>query len=267
MLIDPHLNPHDLSPSELIDRMVEASVDGAVITCTHSAQDAVPYLKALVAEEFVCFAGVELRAAHGSLVFIPEELDEEFLSRDWAPSEDQQVWVNDEARWSDEALNRLLSELEGVVILAHPYSRMSNPAWGDRAFTLKRVDAVETRIGRGLPQRDHLSDQIAQSRGWSRVGSSGGDCQALGAAVTVVGEHVESQRDLCAALRGGVCWPIEFEDPMYPRARYQGVLPQEGSRYETLQERERRDGLNQVARKRGYQVRDNPRFGKAGRWS
>ena len=75
MLIDPHVNPKDLSPDELIDKMIEASMDGAVITCTHSALNAVPYIKALLDDEFVCYVGVELCTARGELLFIPETAD------------------------------------------------------------------------------------------------------------------------------------------------------------------------------------------------
>ena len=256
MLIDPHLNPHDLTPAELIDRMIEASVDGAVITCTHSVTDAAPYLQALIDEDFVCFIGVELRTPYGDLVFIPEVADDTFFQRAWSPNLEESVTVDGETCWSLEALEALISDHEGAVLITHPYSRLSNRSWGDRGFTLDWVDAAETRIGRGLPHRDFLSDKITETKSWSRVGSSSGDCQYLGNALTVFTDDIESQDAICAALRDGVCWPVEFEDPMYPRARYQGVLVDEGPRRRTLEERERKEALDRVARQRGYHVEE-----------
>lgn len=269
MLIDPHVNPNGLTPEELIDKMIEASMDGAVITCTHSAEEAKPYLRALLDDEFTCFVGVELKTEHGDLVFIPSEADEEFFGASWGPTEDQRFKSEDEdlELWSEEALREKLSQFEGALIICHPYSRLSGRSWGDRAFTLADIDAVETRVGRGLPHRDYLCDQIAEMKGWSRVGSSSGDCHFIGSAATVFSEDVETQAQLCEALSVSLCWPIEFEDPMFPRARYQGVVADEGPRRQTLEERERKAALNELDRRRGYEV-DEPiqNFKPGGRW-
>jgi hypothetical protein len=256
MLIDPHLNPHDLTPAELIDQLIEASVDGVVITCTHSTTQAVPYLKALIEEDFVCFVGVELKTPHGDLVLIPEVADESFFQRVWSPSSEESISVNGEECWPLDTLEKIISEHAGVVMITHPYSRLCDRSWGDRAFTLDWIDAAETRVGRGLPHRDFLSDKIAELKDWSRVGSSSGDSQYLGSALTVFSEDIESQEAICEALREGICWPIEFEDPMYPRARYQGVIVDEGPRRRTLEERERKDALDRVARQRGFHVEE-----------
>ena len=256
MLIDPHLNPHDLTPAELIDQLIEASVDGAVITCTHSTTAAVPYLKALIEEDFVCFVGVELKTPHGDLVLIPETADESFFQREWLPPADESIVVNGEVCWPLAMVEQMIAEHTGVVIMAHPYSRLYDRSWGDRAFTLDWIDAVETRVGRGLPHRDFLCDKIAELKDFSRIGSSSGDCQHLGSALTVFAEEIESQEALCEAIREGICWPIEFEDPMYPRARYQGVITDEGPRRRTMEERERKEALDRVARQRGFHVEE-----------
>lgn len=267
MLIDPHVNPQDLSPNELIDKMIEASMDGAVITCTHSALKAVPYIKALLDDEFVCYVGVELCTIHGELVFIPEEANEQFFNEEWAPQGNEIEELAGEELWSLEALQRKLQNFKGVQMIVHPYSRLNDRAWGDRAFTLTSIDAVETRIGRGMAQRDHLCDQIAEIRSWSRVGSSNGNCQFLGTAATVVHEDVDTQESLCEALRKGVCWPIEFEDPMFPRQRYQGVIEDEGPRKRSFAERERKESLNKVNKQKGFHVEEPiTTQRKGGRW-
>lgn len=269
MLIDPHVNPRGMTPEELIDRMIESSIDGAVITCTHDTQEAIPYMTALIDDEFICFVGVELRTVHGDLVFIPREADDHFFAADWEPNADQRAEFSQDgvALWSEQALLAKLDSYDGVILVSHPYSRLSERAWGDRAFTLSVVNAVETRIGRGLPHRDYLSDQIADFKGWSRLGSSGGDCHFLGNAATVIGEDVETQGQLCDALESALCWPIEFEDPMFPRARYQGVISDEGPRRISLEEKERKEALNELDRRRGYDVDEPVQTYKAGgRW-
>lgn len=267
MLIDPHVNPHTLSPSELIDQMIESSMDGAVITCTHSAIAAVPYIKALLDDEFICYVGVELRTYHGDLVFIPQTADETFFNAQWTPQRTQAEKSEQDELWEYQRLQEHLNQFEGVLIAVHPYSRLSTRSWGDRAFTLSSVDAVETRIGRGLPQRDYLCDQLADTKTWAKLGSSNGDCQFLGAAATVIHENVESQAQLCHAIRHALCWPIEFEDPMFPRGRYQGVQEDEGSRHRSFEERERREALDKVAHQRGYQVEEAVNQHRSGgRW-
>ena len=269
MLIDPHVNPHGISPEELIDKMIESSIDGAVITCTHSTRDAIPYMTALLEDDFICFVGVELKAQHGDFIFIPRSADDRFLDEKWEPDESQRSAISEDgvALWSEEALERHIDNHDGVLLLSHPYSRLSDRSWGDRAFTLNTIHAVETRIGRGLPHRDYLSDQIADSKGWSRLGSSGGDCQFLGNAATVFGESVETQELLCDALESALCWPIEFEDPMFPRARYQGVIIDEGPRRISLEEKERKEAINEVDRRRGYEVEEPvSTYKRGGRW-
>lgn len=267
MLIDPHVNPNTLSPSELIDHMIEASMDGAVITCTHSATAAVPYIKALLDDEFVCYVGIELKTTYGDIVFIPESADEAFFNAEWAPQGTDIDLIHDEELWKYEALQRHLKSFSGVQFAVHPYSRLNDRSWGDRAFTLQGCSAVETRIGRGLPQRDYLCDQLAETKAWTKLGSSNGDCQFLGSAATVIHESVKSQEHLCHALRNGLCWPIEFEDPMFPRARYQGVQEDEGSRHRSFEERERKEALDRVAQQRGYQVEETVHQHKSGgRW-
>ena len=96
---------------------------------------------------------------------------------------------------------------------------------------------------------------------------AGGDCQFLGSAATVVSENVETQELLCDALESALCWPIEFGDPMFPRVRYQGVTSDEGPRRISLAEKERKEALNELDRRRGYEV-DVPvdTRKKGGRW-
>ena len=283
MLIDPHLNPYALEPDALVEAMIEASLDGAVITCTHDARAARRYMEALRAEEFVALCGVELLTPHGALIAIPREANDAFFKARWAPQGDEvareeaPLSVDGEAeaeaeaeaegeeedlaepvvatpRWRLEALLGRLDGFEGVVVVCHPFSRLSTRAWGDRAYTLQLAHAAETRVGRGLAVRDFLCDQLVELKGWSRLGSCGADVNYLGAAATAVPDEVDSQRALCEALLAGACWPVEFERPESPRARYQEVMADEGPRYESLEQRERREALSEVNRRRGAPI-------------
>ena len=260
MLIDPHVNPHDVSPDELIDLMIDASVDGAVITCTHDARRALPYVEALLEEDFVALVGVELLTPHGALVFIPKEADEAFFNGAWCPNDEEAVsheqrgadgeLISAPPLWGLEALLARLQGLEGALLVSHPFSRLSSLSWGDRAYTLSEPCAVEVRVGRGLAVRDFLSDEVAMTKGWSRLGSCSGDLAFLGASLTAFVDNADSQAALCDALEKGVCWPIEFERPEHPRARYQGVVEDEGPRRVSLAEKERRKALSEVNRRR-----------------
>jgi hypothetical protein len=304
MLIDPHLNPYTLEPEALVEALIEASLDGAVVTCTHSARDARRYVDALRAEDFVALYGVELLTSHGALLAIPREANDAFLKARWAPEGDEiapepaplkvgrgagltgydhaeedhageDLEGEDPAgedhagedhagegltpratapRWRLEALLSRLSGFDGVVVVCHPFSRLSSTAWGDRAYTLQLAHAAETRVGRGLAVRDFLCDQLVEQRGWARLGSCGADLNYLGSAATVLPDEVDSQRALCDALLAGACWPVEFERLDHPRARYQEVMADEGPRHETLEQRERREALSEVNRRRGAPI-------------
>lgn len=260
MLIDPHVNPHHLSPDELIDLMIDASLDGAVITCTHSALDAEPYVNALLDEDFVAYVGVELLTTFGALVFIPKVVNHDFLKANWSPKGSAAIQreqrdldgelIESQVLWDLDPLLLQLKSFEGILIVVHPFSRLSATFWGDRAYTLTDACAVEVRTGRGLPVRDFLSDEIAETKGWSRLGSCSGDLAYLGASVTAVLESADHQESLCDALRQGICWPIEFERPELPRPRYQGVVEDEGPRRISLAEKESREALDEVNRRR-----------------
>lgn len=256
MLIDPHVNPYNADPDELLDALIDASLDGALISCTHSARDALPYLKALEEEDFVGFVGVELLTSHGALVFVPREANETFFKASWNPNKEQAEQIPSGVEgesisvWSLEALQERLKGEQGVTFVVHPFSRLASRAWGDRAYTLNNVSAVETRVGRGLAVRDFLCDQVAEQKGWARLGSCGGDLTVLGSAATALLDSVETQSALCEALERGVCWPVEFERPDHPRPRYQGVVEDEGPRRVTLAEKERKEALAHVNRAR-----------------
>ena len=262
MIIDPHVNPEGWDLNELIDQMIEASVDGVVITLTHKTKPAKKYVDALLNEDFVAFYGIEFKTEFGTLFFLPRQVDTPFFDQEWAPQSQDDLW-------DLKALFSLLEPHEGLLFLSHPYSRLKEPNWGDRAYTLHRIQGCETRIGRGLANRDFLADQIAELKGWSRLGSCSGDPRHLGSATTIVSDKVRTQEDLYEALSRHICWPVEFESPQHPRVRYQGVIEAEGPRKLSLQERQHQEAIirhdQRQGRSTGQQLEhssmDNKGFG------
>ncbi len=214
MLIDPHVNPLSLTPSAFIEQMVEASIDGVVLALKHQVKEALPYIQALNENDFIVFQGVELQLQKGSIVFIPDHLDQSFIRTDFKPKNG--------AFWSEKDAFELLKAFSGVVIAVHPYSRMSHSALGDLVFALPRLDAIETRIAKGNAIRDLLCDEACKYKKVARIASCSGDIKKLGMAVTAFNDQIESQADLTQAIRDQLCWPIEFENPLLPRDRYQG---------------------------------------------
>ena len=88
------------------------------------------------------------------------------------------------------------------------------------------------------------------AKGWSRVGSCSGDLAFLGSSLTALLDSSDTQEGLCEALEKGVCWPVEFELHELPRPRYQGVVEDEGPRRVSLAEKERREALDALNRRR-----------------
>jgi hypothetical protein len=244
MIIDPHVNPQEWDLNELIDQMVEASVDGVVITFTHQIQPAKKYVEALINEEFLAFYGIEFKTEFGTLFFLPRQVNKRFFTQDWMPQNQDEIWETS-------SLFTLLDQYEGLLFLSHPYSRLKVPNWGDRAYTLHRIQGCETRIGRGLANRDFLADQIAELKGWSRLGSCSGDPRYLGSAVTIVSDEIQTQEDLYNALSRHICWPVEFESAQHPRVRYQGVIEAEGPRKISLQERQHQEAMSKHDQRQG----------------
>ena len=213
LLIDPHFDPADRSPEELAKIFEDASVDGAALTPLHRppSPELVHTLQADEDKEFIIFAGVKLETEKGTLLFFPEQL-EDFFGSDWTPPQ---------GRWAFSEILERCARWPGVLVATHPYDHNERQGIGDRVYTCDILAAVETRIGRGLPVRDHMADRAAEACGLARLGASGGSENLAGRAMTVFPESVEQQRDFVAALREGLCWPIEVEDPRFPRRRFQ----------------------------------------------
>ncbi|MCB9553372.1 MAG: hypothetical protein H6705_16125 [Myxococcales bacterium] len=211
MLIDLHACPGDLDPDTFAAACRDAGLDAVVVADRLRTDRLDDLLDALDDAGVIGFVGVQIPLDRGAVVLIPSDDDDRFRAMRFAPP------------WTAESLATRLADFDGVVLAAHPYNRERDggPVMGDRLYflKLKQLAAVETRLGRGEPGWDRLAEQAADKRGLARVGSSSGDVKFLGHAVTVVVGEVETQGDLCDALRAGRTLPIELEDPANPRKR------------------------------------------------
>ncbi|MCA9558848.1 MAG: hypothetical protein KC583_09825, partial [Myxococcales bacterium] len=200
MLIDFHANPGSRSPEEFAAAVEAAGLDAVVVTLPNTTKKLEAYLDALEDAEILAFGGVELTLDRGALVFVPRVLDDAFLDARWSPKE-ARPWALDEAL-------KLLAGFQGALLAGHPYVREGRSPLGDRIYTIKGLKGIETRIGRGLVTRDRLADTAADARGWVKLGSSGGEPDQLGAAMTVLLADVDEQDDLVDALAPDVCFPL-----------------------------------------------------------
>ena len=209
MLIEIHGNPGTLSPEDFAAAVADSGLDAVVITRTNNADGLDAYANALDAEDIDAYLGVELSLDRGSVVYIPS--DPATLSGG--------NWSGDDGQWTVDTLNHRAAELDGALVVAHPYFKSDEPAMGDRVYRIQGLHGVVTRIGRGRSNWDRLADQVAAKRSGSRLASAGGVLEHLGCAATVVPDTVESQADLVNALRDGACLPVELDDPAAPRDR------------------------------------------------
>ncbi|MCB9535207.1 MAG: hypothetical protein H6704_03005 [Myxococcales bacterium] len=253
MLIDFHANPGSRSPEEFAAAVEAAGLDAVVVTLPNTTKKLEAYLDALEDAEILAFGGVELTLDRGALVFVPRVLDDAFLDARWSPKE-ARPWALDEAL-------KLLAGFQGALLAGHPYVREGRSPLGDRIYTIKGLKGIETRIGRGLVTRDRLADTAADARGWVKLGSSGGEPDQLGVAMTVLLADVDEQDDLVDALAPDVCFPLELDDPAKPRDRSAPVIDRPPPRRDD--ERGRRD--DRGGRGRGRRDDRGGRGGRGGR--
>jgi hypothetical protein len=210
LLVDLHVSPSGRAPEALAQAVAAAGLDGAVITeADLDRWDT--YADAFEALDLVPYLGIELPLDHGTLVFVPRDLDDPALEDSWAPPGG--------GTWTLDGAAQRLAGLDGAIIASHPYCRDLPSVLGDAVFDLKSVTAVITRVGQGKVAWDRQADEAADRRGAARLGSSSGLPAALGRAATILPEEADLQETLVDALEKGMCLPVELEDPAKPRDR------------------------------------------------
>lgn len=215
MLIDPHVNPGDLSPEALAERIDNSELDGVVITDGNRADRTAAFVKAVEDRDLWAFAGVELALEKGTLVLIPRVADDAFFSGKWSPGP---------RLWSFEAAAERIAGFDGVVIASHPYHRELESALVDQVYALPKVHGIETRLGRkGHHMWNQLADAAAGHLNAAQLGSSGGDVEFLGGGITVIPGDSLTQAGLVEAIEGHTTLPVVFQSADAPHPRERGI--------------------------------------------
>ena len=248
MLIDPHANPGALSPTAFAQAIAAAGLSGAIIARAHRSDDMNTWFAALEDAGLVPFAGVELHLDRGRVVFVPDNWE--------APAFAAANWGHPDAAVDSEALLAQCAEIGGALIASHPYCRELGEVMGDRVYRLRNLVGVVVKVGTGQLSWDTLAEHAATAKRAARLGSSNGQVARLGFAATVVPDEVEDEAGLVEALRAGLSFPIEFDDPTAPRDRSVPVPPRRDDGDERGPRRDddrgpRRDGGDRGPRREG----------------
>ncbi|MFN3201356.1 MAG: hypothetical protein ACE366_23345 [Bradymonadia bacterium] len=256
MLIDPHVNPGDLSPEALAQRIDDAQLEGVVITDGNRTDRTEAYIKAVEAQDLWAFAGVELALEKGSLILIPEVADADFFGAKWSPGP---------RLWSFDAVAERIKDFKGIVMAGHPYHRDLESALVDQVYALPRIDAIETRIGQGHHVWNGLADTAAAHLKAATAGSSGGDLDRLGHGVTVIPGESLTQAELVAALRERNTLPVTFQSAEERHPRERGLERARARREEGGDDRRPRRSRDDDRRGGGRDRRGGRDGGRGGR--
>jgi len=154
VLIDVHVHTafsegFTVTAAEAVERCRHIGIDAIVL----AECDVIPDLdevRALSEDmSFPIFVGVDVDAADGRVIAIaPDPTDERFVSQSWA-SHDARPTVRD--------VIEALTQMDGVVIAAHPYLDDGGPFLGDALYDTEGLTAVEVLCG----VRSRLSNDLA----------------------------------------------------------------------------------------------------------
>ncbi len=211
MIIDPHCHSRftrgcDLDPRILVKRAPALGLDGICFTEMNTI-DAAAELHALGKGAPVkVFVGMELSTDRGHyLCFFPDPE---------AVPDPVQMWgSNHERPWPVRETLEAVRRLGGVVVAAHPYDKDTPPAPGDFIRSLKdQLTAVEGYNARRKPHANNQATDAAEAMHLPTIAGSDcrGDIAELGKASTAFEAPIENERELCAALASGRCWPVIF---------------------------------------------------------
>ncbi len=217
MLIDLHVHTNasegfTLTLADAIERAKARGLSGILLAeCDH-----VPDIDAVDAQaekaRFPVFVGIDIDAADGRLIAVPPDpTDSRFVEQRWRNADG-------DTRIAD--VVRVMNELGGAVLAAHPYMEDGGPQLGDRIFRTRGLVGVEVLCGVDDDMANDLALEAAASMALPTFGGSdtGPDGQRLGLYCTAFASEITSQHELVAALKEGAYWPVELKKPE-PRRR------------------------------------------------
>ncbi len=209
MLIDLHVHTNasegfSLSLADAIERAKARGLSGILL----AECDVVPDIDAVdaLAEKarFPVFVGVDVDASDGRLIAIPPDpTDSRFV---------EQTWRNADGDTRIADVVRVMNDLGGAVLAAHPYLDDGGPQLGDRVFRTRGLSGIEVLCGVDDDLANDLALEAAASMGLPTFGGSdtGPDGQRLGVYCTAFASEITSQPELVAAIKEGAYWPVEL---------------------------------------------------------
>src|SRR5688500_1981794 len=206
MIVDLQVNLEakegPLDPVAFVTGAKSAGLDGVVLTREDTLlPDVAPFREAGNAAGLKVFAGAKIASNHGVILCILPQAEP--LPDDFAPRVEG---VYDAAAVIEAVENR-----GGVTIALRPYDREVPRPMGDHLFSLHGLAACEVQNGRLTEIANDLALEAASNMEMPCVGTScANGLEGLGTAATLFRHQVESEAELCEAIRKGDCWPVSF---------------------------------------------------------
>lgn len=196
VLIDMHCHSvfsqdNNLEPADLIDRAVQLGLDGVCFTEHYSVDASRPVERIERPDGFLIFRGVEISTDVGHVLVYG-------LSDDsW------NVWGRN-LHLNLAEIMEIVHALGGICIPAHPFRGWES--FGERIYTIKGLDGIETHNGVDAPLQQRSAMEAALKLGLPSIGGS--DCHHLnqvGRTFTEFKDPISSMADIIVQIKAGTC--------------------------------------------------------------
>lgn len=209
MLIDLHVHTNfsdgfDIGLADVIERCKARGIDALVLAECDVIPDLAKVQAIADAAGFPVFVGVDIDASDGRLIAVPlDPTDKRFQDQTWRRGDDDT---------SIAEVVKVMTEIDGVVLAAHPYMDDGGPALGDRIFRTRGLSGVEILCGVDDDLANDLVLEAAATLALPTFGGSdtGPDGQRVGVYATAFAAEVQTQKQLVAALKEGSYWAVEL---------------------------------------------------------
>lgn len=204
MLIDlhvhsKHLNGSSLEPKEIIARLKNTPVDGLVFTNSgyhNDYEELRNYGKEL---GVVVLFGAEVTTDKGNmLIYLPKPEDLTHFNG---------------ANFSIDETIKMVNDLQGAIVAAHPYRKDIDKPLGDGLFNIEGLTAIEVESGYSDPTANMLAYDAAVRLGIPMTGGSAtkNDFENLGAYATIFYSNINTEAELVDKLKNSRYYPVTIK--------------------------------------------------------
>ena len=209
MLIDLHVHTNfsdgfEVGLADVIERCKARGVEALLLAECDVVPDLAQVAAIAKAANFPVFIGVDVDASDGRLIAVPRDPTD--------PRFREQRWRKGDSDTTISEVVKVMNELDGVALAAHPYMDDGGPALGDRIFRMRGLGGVEVLCGVDDDLANDLALEAAASMGLPSFGGSdtGPDGQRVGIYATAFASEVRTQDELVVALKDGSFWAVEL---------------------------------------------------------